>query len=290
MTNRQRLSLIFLFSLTIIALILLATALPQLNFQSGEPFPIGSLLLQNIGESPEIGPPTSGSGAPLSVVAKIIIWVVIPLSIVYALISPEGRRQLLRLLPFVLGVLLIVYVIRQLPKQERAQEVEGALGNLAGPEVTLPSPPAFVADPPQWFLISVNFLLGLIIVGAIWLVWRRLRLHRTLETPQVLIIQEAEKALIDLQAGKDLKNTIIRCYAEMSRVLSEGQKVKRRRAMTPREFEMQLAAMGLNDDHIRQLTRLFEGVRYGSKVPTGRQEREAVDCLRAIVRAYGKAS
>jgi hypothetical protein len=290
MTNRQRLSLIFLFSLTIIALILLATALPQLNFQSGEPFPIGSLLLQNIGQSPEVGPPTSGSGAPLSVVAKIIIWVVIPLSIVYALISPEGRRQLLRLLPFVLGVLLIVYVIRQLPKQERAQEVDGALGNLAGPEVALPTPPAFVADPPQWLLISVNFLLGLIIVGAIWLVWRRLRLHRTPETPQVLIIQEAERALIDLQAGKDLKNTIIRCYAEMSRVLSEAQRVKRRRAMTPREFELQLAAMGLNDDHIRQLTRLFEGVRYGSKAPTGRQEREAVDCLRAIVRAYGKAS
>lgn len=290
MINRQRLSLFFLFSLAVIALVLVATALPQLSFQSGEPFPLALILLENIGGPAEVGPPTSGSGAPLSVVAKIIIWIVIPLSIVYALISPEGRRQLLRLLPFVLGVLLIVYAIRQLPKQERAQEVEGALGNMAGPEVTLPAPPPFVADPPQWFLISVNFLLGLIIVGAIWLVWRRIRRQRTAETPQVRIIQEAEKALIDLQAGKDLKNTIIRCYVEMSRVLSEAQKVKRRRAMTPREFEIQLAAMGLNDDHIRQLTRLFEGVRYGSKSPTGRQEREAVDCLRAIVRAYGKAS
>jgi hypothetical protein len=54
--------------------------------------------------------------------------------------------------------------------------------------------------------------------------------------------------------------------------------------MTPREFEARLATAGLREDHIQRLTRLFEAVRYGTQSPGKREEREAVDCLTAIVR------
>ena len=57
--------------------------------------------------------------------------------------------------------------------------------------------------------------------------------------------------------------------------------------MTPREFEQYLAKSGLRTEDIQRLTRLFESVRYGDKSPGKREEKEAVDCLNAIVRAYG---
>ncbi|OGF54139.1 MAG: hypothetical protein A2Z21_07130 [Candidatus Fraserbacteria bacterium RBG_16_55_9] len=83
----------------------------------------------------------------------------------------------------------------------------------------------------------------------------------------------------------------MRCYHEMSRILSEHRGIRRKRAMTPREFERHLEQVGLRSEHIRKLTRLFEEVRYGANKKSGEQEeREAVVCLEAIARAYGGAS
>jgi hypothetical protein len=79
---------------------------------------------------------------------------------------------------------------------------------------------------------------------------------------------------------------VLRCYREMSQILSEQRGVARPRDMTPREFEQQLATVGLRDEHIRRLTRLFERVRYGARLAGEHEEREAVDCLSAIARAY----
>jgi hypothetical protein len=59
--------------------------------------------------------------------------------------------------------------------------------------------------------------------------------------------------------------------------------------MTPREFERYLAAVGVQDSHIRRLTRLFELARYGSGVPGEREEREALACLTTIAETYGRA-
>ena len=61
-------------------------------------------------------------------------------------------------------------------------------------------------------------------------------------------------------------------------------------ATTPREFAQYLAASGVRDQHIQQLTRLFEGARYGAQPPSVRDERVAVECLTAIVQAYGGAA
>ena len=58
--------------------------------------------------------------------------------------------------------------------------------------------------------------------------------------------------------------------------------------MTPREFEQVLGGLGLRDEHIQQLTRLFERVRYSAAAPGEREEREAEACLSAIVAAYGR--
>jgi Domain of unknown function (DUF4129) len=76
----------------------------------------------------------------------------------------------------------------------------------------------------------------------------------------------------------------------MNLVLSEQRGIQRQTAMTPREFELYLGQIGLKIEHIRQLTRLFERVRYGAGPPGEREEQEAVACLTAIVEVYGRSA
>ena len=99
--------------------------------------------------------------------------------------------------------------------------------------------------------------------------------------------QEARQAVQTLAAGSDLKDTVLRCYRDMNRALSQQRGINRQQAMTPREFAAYLAGIGLRDEHIQRLTRLFENVRYGTYTASERDKREAVDCLNAIVRVYG---
>jgi hypothetical protein len=115
-------------------------------------------------------------------------------------------------------------------------------------------------------------------------VWRRI--HPP-ESPLERLAREAEQALGALQAGADLRDTVLRCYVEMGRVVREAKGLAREAAMTPREFEHSLGEAGLPQDRVRQLTRLFEDVRYGAKSAGVREEQQAVDCLGAIVEACG---
>jgi len=288
MTNLQKHPLLFLLGLAVVGLIFLAMALPELKFEPGEPFPM-PLLLGNLGPR-DVMVPTGGDGEYLKWIARAIFWIGLPFSIIYLIVSPEGRRRLLRMLPLIILLLLLVFMLDDLPKNDRPGQVEeAALGASNLPPVTIPPAPDFIADPPQWLLITVNLLLGLLILAIIWFIWRLLR-RRPEDGTQALIIQKVEEALSDLEAGKDLRNTIIRCYAEMSQVLNREKHVKRRRGMTAREFETQLALMGLDNGHIQRLTRLFERARYSPNLPGGREEREAIDCLNAIARAYGESA
>jgi len=288
MGNIQKRFLILLFGLMIGALIMLAAALPDMAFEPGEPFPM-ALLPSGFGQ-PILTSPSSEGGGSLRIIAILIFWIGVPLAIIYTIVSPEARRRLMQIMPAIIGLLLLLYWFSRLPKQPRSQQGEEfGIGRADFAETNLPPMPEFVADPPPWLLFGVNVLLGLLFLAVILFLWRLFRRQRG-PSPQSLIIKEAERALSNLQAGEDLKNTIIRCYAEMSEVLQREKNVKRRRGMTVREFESQLAVMGLDDAHIKRLTRLFEQVRYSPSAPGGREEREAVDCLNAIIRVYGDAS
>jgi hypothetical protein len=214
------------------------------------------------------------------------MWVLLPLSILYAIVSPEMRRELRRILPIMLLILALIMFLREPEPREGEIQPEGGANGQAGLVAEPVVPPDFVTDPPGWLLTGLNIIVFIAIGTAAFLIWRKFQ--NKAEDPQARIILEAEKALADLQSGANLKDTIMRCYADMSQVLAETRNVERQRGMTPREFESYLAALGLRDDHIRRLTRLFEGVRYGPDTPSRREELEAADCLNAIVNAYGK--
>jgi hypothetical protein len=75
----------------------------------------------------------------------------------------------------------------------------------------------------------------------------------------------------------------MRCYYEMSRVLRQQRGIRRDQAMTPREFAIFLEEAGLPVEAVGRLTRLFEQVRYGAKVPDRREEAQALASLEAVV-------
>ena len=137
------------------------------------------------------------------------------------------------------------------------------------------------ADPNLNILldIAIFLLLGL---TAFYLYLRFFR--KTASTTDQLKAG-AEDALSDIQKGEDLRNVIIRCYEDMSRVLNEQRDIQRHQAMTPREFERQLEGLGLPQTAVQRLTRLFEEVRYGNAELGQAAEQEAIFCLTTIAEA-----
>jgi hypothetical protein len=271
-----------------LALLALASGIGGMALQPGQPF--GLTLPAREGAAP--GPVGSFDIRPALVA---FVWVCLIVSAVGLVVSGSLRRHLLRMLPIyaVWGLLIYLFLSWLWSQAASSAGVPGPpIGQAQPTPPALPAPapltpPAFVANPPQWLVLAVSLAVGGLAVGAIWLVAARAR--RRPQSALAQIAREAGAALAGLEAGEDLRNAVLRCYAEMSRVLGERRGVQRDKTMTPREFEARLAAAGLRDEHIRRLTRLFEGVRYGPRAPGEREEREALACLRAIVAAYGTA-
>jgi len=185
-------------------------------------------------------------------------------------------------------VLSLLADVPQNSEEQEPAEAEAEAPMIAAPtQPDFPDPPTFVADPPDWLRVLINALIALLIAVALWFLWR---LFRSRPDTQTLLVQQAEAALDDLNYGGDLRDVVMRCYASMSQVLRQSRNVERDKDMTPREFESHLAELGLRDEHIRRLTRLFEDVRYGKKSSGERAKLEAVGCLQAIVHTCRKAS
>lgn len=227
---------------------------------------------------------------------RSLMWVFLvltPISLVAAIIWPKSFLYVLvRTLVLVLFTLLILFAVRVLGNfiqpfieafQDLGPEETTSIGS--GGEGGLQVSPIRV---PRWAVFP--FLLGGLAFLALfgwWLrhLWLGGRRGDSLSELSVLAGAAAE----DLQAGGELKNVVLRCYRQMSQLLSEERDVPFRRAMTAREFERQLRRVGVQNNHVAQLSRLFEEVRYGRRESGPWEERKALECLRAVERAYGPA-
>jgi hypothetical protein len=285
--SRQRLWTLLGLGCAIVALLLLASSLSKLTFRPGQFYDLSGRI-----------PLIDGSGvarpfdlASLAFWRRIASFVSLVLLLCVALgliFSRKLRRELLRrLVGMSVAVLLLYLLLSALGRDPGREARSPAESTGAAPAPVAGDPlPSFAANPTPWLIIAVSVLLVALLLAAIWFFWRRLRAQAS---PLARLADEAQLALADLQSGGELKDTVLRCYREMSQILGEQRGVARPRDMTPREFEQQLAAAGLRDEHIRQLTRLFERVRYGARQVGEREEREAVACLSAIARAYKRA-
>ena len=280
---RKRLA-ILLFVIFVLSLIALAAGLSGVHFAPGKAYHIPG------------SPPSGGSSLPdlpgdrwkdyLNMIFWSFCGLVLVAGLIAAIFSKEYRRELLITLLVALPVILGgVFALRaylhshpefpDLPEQPAPQPERP-------PEAPLPQP----SHVPNW----TSFLLFVVVLAAagliLWRIWPYLR-------PREETLGElaglAAGAAAELRAGKDLKDTIMRCYRDMSELLARRGHIPEevRRVLTPREFEAELRRLGMADEHVTRLSRLFERVRYGGHRADPAEEREAIACLEAIERAYG---
>lgn len=211
-----------------------------------------------------------------------------PFYFVYMLFHPQRRKKLLRYLAVFAVMLFLFERLRQAMNNLNPEDFGFQGGEFGAGEDVLPMPPLadFVANPPTWLINGVAvftvILIALALFGMIW--WFVLRRERQ-PHPLSQVGFEASQALASLQAGADLRATIIECYRRMVRAVAESRGVQRGNAVTPHEFIQTLVQHGLPERPVRRLTELFEDARYGHLSSTPRQQMEATGCLEEIVAA-----
>lgn len=295
----HRFWLLLLVSLAILAAALLAAGLSNMPLRPGQPFPLAGIL-QLLNESSLSLPTGLSIPAGLIYVLTGCFWVILFISIVAFIISPEVRKHVFRrVIIYLVWFLLFFGLIRALQPylpllqpqpQSPAQSGQPADQTPAG---LIPAPPEFVVNPPGWLVIAASILIVAVPLIIFWLLWRffwAAKAPAAEESPLETLTAQAQRALDELEAGENLKDTVLRCYRQMNKILSQRYNIRRAQGMTAREFEQFLAHSGFQNEHIRRLTRLFERVRYSNQSPHPTDEQEAVACLTAIVNHYGRPS
>ena len=290
---------ILIFSgIAITALLMIASGLPNLKLQPGDPSLL-SQLLQHMGQKPtgdQAGTSMGGTLVILIFQAMVILTLIsLPFALVYFFISSEFRKQFFkRMIPFVI-ILLALYVIS---RAKSFTPLQTLLSKKAPTEISpmdagqhWKSFVEFSSDPSQWLTILSSFAFAFIlIVLTVWIinVIRRNRQNQT--SPLENLAGAAQNAIKTFQTGGNFKNTVIRCYVEMNQALEEQRGIHRQQTMTPREFEINLSKAGLPNEPIQQLTRMFEAVRYGTKTPSKDEEHQTMSSLAAIIEACKRSS
>jgi len=281
MRNQKKLWGIFILGTIIVVIILLASSLSHLEFSQGQPFFLD--INDQSQDIREISFMKWSLDGVWKWVATLILWVFIPISVIYFVISPEGRKKALqRAIPLAIFAYALFMLMRQSGnlKTESPFAFDKFVDTVSSSENPIDA--IFQSEPSQWVNIIANLMFIFFVIGTAWFIFQRLQ---NAVSPLDKLNIEVKKALTNLESGVDLRSTVLRCYAEMSRVIREQKGIKRNAAMTPREFEQNLHAIGLPEINIVRLTRLFEDVRYGDKKLGVEDERVAIDCLEAIVEA-----
>lgn len=273
MSHNRRPALFLLLAL-LLALLLLAAGLPA------------SRLTLLAPPSVDQAPASAGRAAPAAAAAVTVnpvgdparlalIWIIMPLFLAYVIWHRETRHILLRdTLLVSLITLVTVFGLARL-RQLLGWSLPGGASAAGG---------ARVADLAMTdaLIFSISLALAAALITLIFYLGRRW-LTRRRRLAHMAAIPRA--ALSQLAAGQELRNVILRCYAEMGRVVSQERGLQRQTGMTPREFEARLVEAGLPLPPVQRLTRLFESARYGVGPLDVREELEARDCLAAIVAA-----
>jgi hypothetical protein len=278
--NLKRTTLAFLL-LTVLVTVLLAAALPSLNLQPGQPLPFQRDTLDPL---PAGQPPQTIIS--ISTFLKALLESILALMVGFALYkSRKGLPWKEIILPaLIVGILTLValYILFVLLAVHINTDISAL--EILPPPVVMQAPPLGPLPPGLLWLVGGGLAAGIFLLG-LWLMRWRSRpapSDGTLES-------EAQHALQALQSGSDLKDVIIRCYVQMSRVLQQEHKLELKETMTAREFERLLAARGFPPAPVHQLTGLFENARYGVRLPGPGEETRAFDCLNAIVQ-YSRSS
>ncbi|MEJ5312564.1 MAG: DUF4129 domain-containing protein [Anaerolineae bacterium] len=289
MVKNRKFWVLIAAAVAIVALFLLSSSLSTVEFRPGKPFPWGLFMTG----SKEI-PPTPSFGEMMSLVTilRVIILILLPLTVIYMIFTKEGRRRALRILIQLLLFMLLMSIILERQASMPATPEQGITNLSPLEEVEFEPPPEFIPgdmrDLTTMLSVGLAVVLTIVIVTTLYVFWRRRRLEQ--DDTLLELARGAQEALDDIQAGGSLRNAVIRCYAEMSRVISEKRNIERGSTVTSHEFEEHLVKAGLPKTPVYELTHLFEEARYGNRDPGPAEEQRAVACLSSIVTAVAELS
>jgi hypothetical protein len=283
LTPRRRRILVWMV-LGVLALVLLAGGLSTLTLQPGR------IFQQPTFEAPQQAAPTL-SEVPQDNTFDILLrgllaifLVLLPLTIILAMFSKQGRKRLLTNALLIGMLLIILSRVQELQQQAReatpaADAANSQMPGMAGEP--LPPPPS---PPSDEFVLVAS--LAIVVIGVIFAIWLGRRwLFPPRSSALTQIAEEADRARDALAGGGALEDVVIRSYRQMNKIVAESRELHRPLSATPREFEDTLAGAGLPFGPLDDLTRLFEQVRYGGFV-TGPAERQtAINSLTAIAAA-----
>jgi hypothetical protein len=295
LTRDQIVRLVLLGS-AVVALLLLISSLSQVQLEPGLPF--SSIWAFIFGDFS--GFSRGGMGSAVAPSGQLIIdviralffiaLVVFPFAFILVMMDPDARKRALRAL-LQIAILLFIFTLFLQNQAGRLLEEDPLGGSLQPEGEGEPVPPLTDEefDPmsvPAWLIWGASLLLGLLIAVILIIIINQIRKSEPEEDlPFAEIARRAQTAIDEIGRGGDLRSTILRCYAEMSRIVREERGLHRDRAVTAREFTDYLVRANLPRQPVTQLTRLFEKARYSSSAPTPSDEREALASLQAIVDA-----
>ncbi|MEI2611978.1 MAG: DUF4129 domain-containing protein [Candidatus Promineifilaceae bacterium] len=270
-------------ALGIIALVILAAGLSELNLDPGQTFAIqeDNVVTGNT--------TTITSFSPQWLIAAAVTLALIATLINFILTIRKGLRHTLPgIVSFVLFLLLLFFLREQMgtisPEaipQEMTQTQSIDITQLAEEAVAVEPE---IATPSDWLVLAIAVGIGLVVTVVGYVIYRRFFYKPAAATLQQLAL-DAEATLVKLQIeDANLRDVVMRCYFDMSKTVTEHG-VRRTEGMTPREFEERLIVAGLPRRDVERLTRLFEEVRYGHIEVGERQKREAMACMEGIVAA-----
>lgn len=198
---------------------------------------------------------------------------------VFALLVFLSIGGLIWLLPRATSVserLVLPHKSAEAPKQQSLSEP---------PVVSSARPVTYRRFAPDWLKYPLALLLGGFLAWAAFRLLAKGAVRR--EAPQELgVVQIAADAAAELERGGEVTDVVLRCYRDMTRLLSP--KVSLSRDMTAREFAERLKRAGVHGTEIEGLTVLFEWARYGGHVAGPDERREAISLLESIQERYGK--
>jgi hypothetical protein len=284
--RRRRLAILSLALVFLATLFILAASLARLEFAPGRIYSL-----------PSRGGPVSENPPPLPSnrwmdYLNMIFWAIAALllsgALIAAIFSKEYRRELL--LTALVSLLLAVGLYSLLHERPKLNPIEPPLQQLPMQmEQEQPTEaPLEPVNPPRWS----PFLLFLLILGAAGLLaWRFLpRFWQRGRDPLEGLADLAGEAAAELRGGAAVRDTVLRCYREMSELLGRREQISSdaRRHLTAREFEGLLQRAGVQSEYIARLSRLFELIRYGGRRSGPQEATEAISSLEAIQQAYGR--
>jgi len=277
MTSRTKQIALLSLAIALMALLLLSASFSDLQLKAGRPFPgagDGARVVPDAATQTQLQPGSLALLEAIFAVLLLILMIYVPARLI-GLVNIRSAVWLVA--AFVVLLALLSIVPRVLPGRSASQS-DGSSEVVTPPSFIYPVSP--LGRPPAQFtwLAAAGLVLGASLVTIHML-------ERTSNRTQATaaLVQEAEKALHELEAGKDFPNVIIRCYLQMTEVLRAEQRIERQQSMTVREFQDWLESKGVPPDPVHQLTSLFEKARYGRDQIDHSDEETGTDCLRQII-------